>query len=176
MAEWSIAAVLKTVVPRGTWGSNPYFSADKCKKVQTQVWTFFVCIKQMKACFRMRRYKEKRKPAKQDCFCIVTPGVDGICERSELIPIVIRVSLIINKWYDLIPKFATPVSTFSWQKVDQKSRLQINSLIWCFIFFVSPTNSLILRSNSVGSNNFIRSKMLKCIDVNYALKICRVKK
>jgi hypothetical protein len=32
MAEWSIAAVLKTVVPRGTWGSTPYFSADKYKK------------------------------------------------------------------------------------------------------------------------------------------------
>ena len=28
MAEWSIAAVLKTVVPRGTGGSNPSFSAN----------------------------------------------------------------------------------------------------------------------------------------------------
>lgn len=27
MAEWSIAAVLKTVVPRGTGGSNPSSSA-----------------------------------------------------------------------------------------------------------------------------------------------------
>ena len=27
MAEWSIAAVLKTVVPRGTRGSNPCLSA-----------------------------------------------------------------------------------------------------------------------------------------------------
>ena len=27
MAEWSIAAVLKTVEPRGSWGSNPYLSA-----------------------------------------------------------------------------------------------------------------------------------------------------
>ena len=27
MAEWSIAAVLKTVVPRGTGGSNPSLSA-----------------------------------------------------------------------------------------------------------------------------------------------------
>ena len=32
MAEWSIAAVLKTVVPRGTRGSNPCLSAGKnCK-------------------------------------------------------------------------------------------------------------------------------------------------
>ena len=29
MAEWSIAAVLKTVVPRGTRGSNPSLSAQK---------------------------------------------------------------------------------------------------------------------------------------------------
>ena len=29
MAEWSIAAVLKTVVPRGTRGSNPCLSAIK---------------------------------------------------------------------------------------------------------------------------------------------------
>ena len=27
MAEWSIAAVLKTVELRGSWGSNPYLSA-----------------------------------------------------------------------------------------------------------------------------------------------------
>ena len=29
LAEWSIAAVLKTVVPRGTGGSNPSLSAEK---------------------------------------------------------------------------------------------------------------------------------------------------
>ena len=29
MAEWSIAAVLKTVEPRGSGGSNPSFSAIK---------------------------------------------------------------------------------------------------------------------------------------------------
>ena len=31
MAERSIAAVLKTVEPRGSWGSNPYFSAKIIK-------------------------------------------------------------------------------------------------------------------------------------------------
>lgn len=31
VAEWSIAAVLKTVVPRGTGGSNPSPSASKNK-------------------------------------------------------------------------------------------------------------------------------------------------
>ena len=33
VAEWSIAAVLKTVVLRGTRGSNPCLSADKCWKI-----------------------------------------------------------------------------------------------------------------------------------------------
>ena len=28
MAEWSIAAVLKTVELKGSWGSNPPLSAD----------------------------------------------------------------------------------------------------------------------------------------------------
>jgi len=32
LAEWSIAAVLKTVVPRGTVGSNPTFSAKPCER------------------------------------------------------------------------------------------------------------------------------------------------
>ena len=32
MAEWSIAAVLKTVELRGSWGSNPYLSANAFHK------------------------------------------------------------------------------------------------------------------------------------------------
>ena len=39
MAEWSIAAVLKTVEPRGSWGSNPYFSA-KIIKAKHFAWLF----------------------------------------------------------------------------------------------------------------------------------------
>ena len=34
MAEWSIAAVLKTVELKGSWGSNPYLSAEKRKSLQ----------------------------------------------------------------------------------------------------------------------------------------------
>ncbi len=34
VAEWSIAAVLKTVVPRGTRGSNPCLSAINAKNQQ----------------------------------------------------------------------------------------------------------------------------------------------
>ena len=33
MAEWSIAAVLKTVVLRGTGGSNPSLSAKRFKSI-----------------------------------------------------------------------------------------------------------------------------------------------
>ena len=33
VAEWSIATVLKTVVPRGTGGSNPSFSAQSLSNI-----------------------------------------------------------------------------------------------------------------------------------------------
>ena len=33
MAEWSIAAVLKTVELKGSWGSNPYLSAEYKKSL-----------------------------------------------------------------------------------------------------------------------------------------------
>ena len=43
VAEWSIAAVLKTVVPRGIRGSNPCLSANKkCKSSICEVYTFFI--------------------------------------------------------------------------------------------------------------------------------------
>ena len=42
MAEWSIAAVLKTVVLRGTGGSNPSLSAAKgVNQVVTRFTPFF---------------------------------------------------------------------------------------------------------------------------------------
>ena len=47
MAEWSIAAVLKTVEPRGSWGSNPYLSArDGDKERQSKAKAFkFINLK-----------------------------------------------------------------------------------------------------------------------------------
>ena len=43
VAEWSIAAVLKTVVLRGTRGSNPCLSANrKCKSSICEIYTFFI--------------------------------------------------------------------------------------------------------------------------------------
>ena len=38
MAEWLKAAVLKTVVPRGTVGSNPTPSARKCDTATFHYW------------------------------------------------------------------------------------------------------------------------------------------
>ena len=35
MAEWSIAAVLKTVELKGSWGSNPYLSAEPTGQTRT---------------------------------------------------------------------------------------------------------------------------------------------
>ena len=43
MAEWSIAAVLKTVVLRGTGGSNPSLSARK-SVVNQLITTLFCCF------------------------------------------------------------------------------------------------------------------------------------
>ena len=48
MAEWSIAAVLKTVVLRGTGGSNPSLSARKdVNQVITRFTSFFLCINEV---------------------------------------------------------------------------------------------------------------------------------
>ena len=37
MAEWSIAAVLKTVELRGSWGSNPYLSAETLRQIGLKI-------------------------------------------------------------------------------------------------------------------------------------------
>ena len=42
VAEWSIAAVLKTVVPRGTRGSNPCLSAKECKSNYYLIYILFL--------------------------------------------------------------------------------------------------------------------------------------
>ena len=48
MAEWSIAAVLKTVVLRGTGGSNPSLSARKdVNQVITRFTSFFMSINEV---------------------------------------------------------------------------------------------------------------------------------
>ena len=42
MVEWSITTVLKTVVPRGTGGSNPSLSANKGVNQQVMRFTPFI--------------------------------------------------------------------------------------------------------------------------------------
>ena len=42
MVEWSITTVLKTVVPRGTGGSNPSLSASKGVNQQVMLFTPFI--------------------------------------------------------------------------------------------------------------------------------------
>ena len=42
MVEWSITAVLKTAVPRGTGGSNPSLSANKGVNQQVMRFTPFI--------------------------------------------------------------------------------------------------------------------------------------
>ena len=42
MVEWSITTVLKTVVPRGTGGSNPSLSANKGVNQQLMRFTPFI--------------------------------------------------------------------------------------------------------------------------------------
>ena len=41
MVEWSITAVLKTAVPRGTGGSNPSLSAKGCKSTSYVIYTLY---------------------------------------------------------------------------------------------------------------------------------------
>ena len=45
MVEWSITAVLKTAVPRGTGGSNPSLSANKGVNQQIMRFTPFITPK-----------------------------------------------------------------------------------------------------------------------------------
>ena len=59
MAEWSIAAVLKTVVLRGTGGSNPSLSAKECKHYMFAL--FFYVLSQGELKKTSSGFKEKMK-------------------------------------------------------------------------------------------------------------------
>ena len=61
MAEWSNAAVLKTVVPQGTGGSNPSFSA-KLKKARQQPGFLFSLVP-LKVYFHKETGKTERVSA-----------------------------------------------------------------------------------------------------------------
>jgi hypothetical protein len=57
MAEWSIAAVLKTVEPQGSGGSNPSFSANECER--RPAGRFFNFMERRKPDFRKRNKIKK---------------------------------------------------------------------------------------------------------------------
>ena len=45
MAEWSNAVDSKSIVPiSGTWGSNPYLTANKTKDTLQSVFFCFICV------------------------------------------------------------------------------------------------------------------------------------
>ena len=87
MAEWSIAAVLKTVEPRGSGGSNPSFSADKCKRVQAKAWTLCVFYEWKKAPLSDTRKKTQSQACAAGLLLHYDSGSTGISEQSELIHI-----------------------------------------------------------------------------------------
>ena len=72
MAEWSIAAVLKTVEPRGSRGSNPCLSAESTeqnKRVSGQkptnlrfVGFFIIAYKSCLQCLIRRKFGSPDKP------------------------------------------------------------------------------------------------------------------
>ena len=55
MAEWSIAAVLKTVEVRASGGSNPSLSANKGVNQQIMRFTPFITPKNLRAIKRVKR-------------------------------------------------------------------------------------------------------------------------
>lgn len=59
MAEWSMAAVLKTVDPQGSGGSNPSSSANN-SKLSAKRWAFFVQGRQELAPVRTCAEKAQR--------------------------------------------------------------------------------------------------------------------
>ena len=59
MVEWSITTVLKTVVPRGTGGSNPSLSANKGVNQQVMRFTPFITPKKITKRNTILRYLDQ---------------------------------------------------------------------------------------------------------------------
>ena len=79
VAEWSIAAVLKTVELRGSGGSNPSLSARlRSKKVSRNRYLLFLYLWRKFTC---RQRCEKQKMGGLLLFCAV--GLQGPLRRAE---------------------------------------------------------------------------------------------
>ena len=78
VAEWSIAAVLKTVELRGSGGSNPSLSArPQSKKVSRNRYLLFLYL----WCKFTRRRRCENKRGRRAAFCAV--GLQGSLRRAE---------------------------------------------------------------------------------------------
>ncbi len=72
MAEWSNAAVLKTVEGHTSGGSNPSFSA---KKTGSETIRFFYALKPWKACFPKVKGHKKAREASAASFRFALQGL-----------------------------------------------------------------------------------------------------
>ena len=89
MAEWSNAAVLKTVDIKGSWGSNHYLYADKLK-LSALRWAFFVHVRQEHAPVRACTNKVQKagRPLSFNLFRYAPPqAVRDVARAVRQIPI-----------------------------------------------------------------------------------------
>ena len=87
MAEWSIAAVLKTVDPHGSGGSNPSLSAARCKIIrisklyQASLIFYFKLLRQSQTTNRSQQAKSCRFLAFK--FCKKSFQNSEICQTES---------------------------------------------------------------------------------------------
>ena len=89
MAEWSNAAVLKTVDLNGSGGSNPSLSAKKLK-LSALRWAFFLHVRQELAPVRTCRKKAQKagRPLSFNLFSYAPPqAVRDVTHTVRQIPI-----------------------------------------------------------------------------------------
>ena len=78
MVEWSITTVLKTVVPRGTGGSNPSLSANKGVNQRVTRFTPFITPKNYDTLRKLIATKTALALVKlphQQIFCVLIKGL-----------------------------------------------------------------------------------------------------
>ena len=83
LAEWSIAAVLKTVVPQGTVGSNPTFSAQESKSQPSGQLFLFPLASKARFCKRSETKKSQSCSATLAFQILDAKHSKGITSVSE---------------------------------------------------------------------------------------------
>ncbi len=105
MAERSNAAVLKTVVPKGTGGSNPSFSARKISRVYSRDFLFSDVSKTLSFRKRMKIKNLSLRLSKLgDLTCKVSPQWDHVSNPQILKMKIKNLSLRLSKLGDLTCK------------------------------------------------------------------------